>query len=249
MRIAVDRRPAGLLLLLLLVLYATHANADPILITLDNRAALGRALVFSTSGFPDASARDEALRGDSLTASAQAALDGTSTRANSRLVSTISPDMQHFRGFGEASSNTIGPRGDAASTAFFELAFELAAPLAFRFAGTFDSFGRGFWQTHLAKQVGEHQQSMRFSFINDTASHREINERGSLDPGRYYLTVRSDVATTTMFGDVPSSSSNFDFEFDLTPVPEPGSILLLTGGVASVLAGARRRMKARQTGN
>jgi hypothetical protein len=240
MRFGANRWPVGVFLL---ILCATHASADPIRVTRDNREVLTRALVFNTSGLVGASSSDNEARQDSLAASAEAVLGETITRADSRLVSTIAPGMHHLEGFGRTSSSIVGPRGDTVATALFEL----AAPLAYRFTGTFDGGAgvRANWQTHLSKQVGEFRQSLRFSFNSNMGPQHVVNEGGSLDPGRYFLTVRSDAAATTMFGDLPNTSSNFDFAFDLRPVPEPASILLLTGGVGGVLACARRGRKAR----
>lgn len=228
---------------LLVALSSSVATADPITLIRDQRFVSARALAFRPPGVVAASSREQQVGGDQLTASALAVFGETTASAASQLLSDLSADLHGLSGTGRTSSVSVGPLGDSAASAIFDLSFELDARHAYDFEAAFEALGAGSWQTHLRQSPGEPDQSLLFSFISNTGPQLQVRRRGSLDPGRYLLTVRSDAAGNTIFGGRPSGESTFTFAFDMTPVPEPGSLLLVGSGALGLLARVRRRTR------
>jgi hypothetical protein len=231
---------------LVVALSSSAASADPIRLIREARFVSAQAFVFNSDGFVGDSAREQQVNGDTLSASAHAVHGGTTTRSQGQLVSAMSADLHRLSGAANASTAITGPAGDGSATSIFEVWFELDAPHAYDFAANFEAFGLGGWQTHLVRSPGELGQSLLFAFISNTGPTLQLNRGGSLDPGRYALAVRSGGFASTMFGVGTSGRSNVDFVFDMTPVPEPTSIVLVGGGILGAIVRAQRRTRARR---
>lgn len=228
---------------LVLAICSSVATADPIRLLTEDRFVAAEALAFRPPGVVAVSSREQQVNADVLSASAQAAFDDTTTRAESQMASMLSPDLHHLSGVASTAANIIGPLGNGQATAIFEVWFELDASHAYDFEASFEALEFGSWQAHLRQSPGELRQSLLFSVISNTGPALQLSRRGSLDPGRYALTVRSDAGASTIFGVGNRGSANFDFAFDMAPVPEPSSMLLVGGGVLSIAARVRRRRR------
>lgn len=95
------------------------------------------------------------------------------------------------------------------------------------------------WQTHLWRAPGS-GPGFVFSAAGNERAEQQLRFTGSLDPGRYELLVRSDALVSGPFWTTAAASSSFDFTYDMSPVPEPGSLMLVGSGVLALAARARR---------
>jgi PEP-CTERM motif len=232
---------AGVLASLLVIVGSRVLYAEPIRIVREERVASARALVFNDQGFVGDSSGTQQVNADHLAAAAQARFGETTTRSEAETVSAIAANLRRFSGVGTASSSITGPAGDGSATAFFELWFELDLPQRYDFAAAFNAIGFGSWQSHLVRSPGDPGQSLLFSVISNTGPQLQTSRSGFLAPGRYAFSIRGDGSASTAFGGLDNGRGTFDFGFEMTPVPEPGSLLLLASAVLGVGARARRR--------
>jgi hypothetical protein len=222
-------------------LCSSVAAADPVTLVKFERYVYATALVYGPSGFVAVYDQNRKVdAGD--TSSAQAAYGGTTVVADSYLSTTLSGDFHRLSGTTTASSTVNGPVGGGQAGGGLSFWFDIAEAHAFEFVGDFSKFGFGGWQTHLMKDPSVlGGQTMRFAVSSNTGSDQQLRFRGSLDPGRYVLYVRADAVADTVFGNRPNGGGTFDFTYDMTPVPEPASMLLVGSGILGLASRARRR--------
>lgn len=227
---------------LLLGIGASIASADPISLVRYERYVSAWALVYGPSGLVAVYDEDRQLNGADR-ASAEASYAATTARSAARLVDTIAADLHHLSGSGVTSAVTDGPEGRASASAILSFWFDLDEVHAFDFAADFSKSGFGSWQTHLIRSpdvLGG--QILRFSAISNTGADQQLLFRGALDPGRYAFYIRGD-ASDSGIHPLTMGAGAFDFTFDMSPVPEPGSLLLLGTGALGLVARVRRRRR------
>lgn len=232
---------------LLLTVCSGVASADPIRVIVDGRLVSAEAAAFNSLGHAVTFSREQHVKGDNLSASAQATFGEATSLSQSQLTSAIAAGLHQFSGVATASSSIVGP-GHGSAVALFEVSFELHQPHVFDFEGNFEALGFGAWQAHLVQSPAVHQL-LRFNFISGPVPAERlpihIRQRGSLDPGGYRLLVRSDTLTNTLLDVASSGASRFDFVFGMSPVPEPSSLLLVGGGVLTLIGRAHRACRKR----
>jgi hypothetical protein len=240
------------LVLLLVVGGGQGASADPILVT-DARllavdvAVNGRAPIFDSTSPSSAFASFDGVA-TAIDADGAAAAQATATQQ-----STVS--STHFSATGSAESVANAPTsGDFASgagTSIFDISFDL--PSAQRFAFT-DLMSITAFESN-----GEPNEVLAFLSNESTGAFlfndgiglgtRQLNRSGVLAAGTYRLYAEADTESNAVIdpdsgiGPLSHHLSSFDLDFQLTPVPEPGSIILLGSGIA-VFASRRIRRAA-----
>lgn len=232
-----------------LTAWSGKAVADPV-IFLDGRTVLASTTIHDDSGriFED---RQQPLPGDFAEASVSSP-EGFSASAVSRLTSSIS-DPRHLFGTGITDASATVPSTsqsgltEAASTSFYSVFFLLDAVHSFDFSGTFtgtgsnsnpDTFSSRSWFALLRSVTTSTTIFDRGRTLSSGTN--QVRRSGLLMPGEYEFTVEQNLLNDLHKPASVTSHGEFSFLFDLTPTPEPASLVLLCTGVAG-LAGARGR--------
>jgi hypothetical protein len=117
----------------ILLLCSAVVSAHPITTVQQERLARALAFSYTPEGVVGADSSDQQHSGDDLSASALATFAETTMRADTHLVSRISPDLHPFFGVGTTSSEIAGAVGQGGGDNVLDVAFELSQTLAFDF--------------------------------------------------------------------------------------------------------------------
>jgi hypothetical protein len=242
---SVLRRAFSLGLLLALV-HASPLSADPVLVS-DTRRVTALSLIGSDFPPPDVQMPAAPFAPFVGLASSSVTVGEASAQTTTNQRSSFGDRV--FRGSGSVDSSAIGS-GESAAPAFtagsslidvdFDLTsphrFDLLVQLAVSRMEEFPGSG-GFGEADFvlsSDDVAIVADGLRFG-------SRQREAAGILPAGSYrlYAEAFTESVSSVLF---TSHTPTFDLELSLTPVPEPGSLLLLGGGCAALAA--RRRSKA-----
>ena len=232
------------------------ASAEPILVTDGRFLAVDAGVNGHDTIFDDAapSAPFAPFDGVATATAAEGSTIGTST-ATQR--SSVSPTR--FSASGTAESFANAPAGgftnaSGAGASIFDITFDLPTP--YRFAVT------EFLAVTAFQSNSEPQEILVF-LSNESAPGEpqvfadgigfdtlQVNHTGLLRAGTYRLYAEANTESTGVIepdsgsGALSHHKSSFDLDFQLTPVPEPGSMLLLGSGLVFAFTSRRVRRAA-----
>jgi hypothetical protein len=230
---------------LALVLTIGHASvlfADPVLIT-DSRRVLALALIGGQFPPPDLQTPSTPF-GSFVGLASASVVDGqTTARTVTTQHSSFGPRLWKASGTVDSSATGAGESVDSGFTSgssLFDLEFDLPGPHRFSLTGfmavdrTEDSPGSGgFGEVDVflitqspPGEIAVIGDGLRFG-------SRQLDITGNLPKGRHRFFAEAFTESLSA-GELSRHTPSFDFEFALTPVPEPGSLLLLGGGLVAL---------------
>ena len=229
-------------------------GADPITIFLDGRQAVSVSLVRDNTGQDREDRQVVALRG--IAATQIMSPHGHSASSVATLFSELSDPLHMFgAAFGRStvavpSTNQIGI-SSTLSLSQFNVFFSLDSPHTFTFSALFrgtpnltegQNRSAGRWTASLgAISAGRTFNVFEHASPFAAIGFDRVREKGLLQPSEYQILVEQVLTDEFHQPGSAASEGNFAFAFDLTPVPEPTSIVLLASGLVGLLGLRQRR--------
>jgi hypothetical protein len=230
------------------------AAADPITIFLDGRQAVSVSLVRDNAGQDREDRQVVPLQGIATTQAISP--QGHSASSVATLFSDVSDPLHMFAAAFVSSTvavpsiNQIG-LSETLSLSQFNVFFLLDSPHRFNFSAFFrgtpsltvgQNQSNGRWRASLVA-ISAASTFNVFEHANPfpAVGFDRVRERGLLQPSEYQILVEQ--VRNDEFHEPGSAASegSFAFSFDLTPVPEPASLLLLGSGLGAIAARKLRR--------
>ncbi len=232
---------------LLIISCPSSVSADPILVTDRRRVA---ALALIGDNFPtDAQTPSAPFAPFVGTASASVVEGLSSGQTVTTQSSSFGPRVFSASGTVDSSATGSGEflnPGSTVGSSLFDFEFDLANPHRFLLKALLavdriDPFGtEGFGEVDVL--LISTLLSGDFDIVISEGirfGRRELNVTGILPAGRHRFSTEA-FTESLSFGELTRHSPRFDLEFEVQPVPEPGSLMLLGGGL---LALASRRLR------
>jgi PEP-CTERM motif len=235
-------------LTVLLAAWPGPATADSIQIFLDGRTVFATGVIRDNNGqlFDD---REQLFETATSASAAASSPDGYLASARATLSSSLS-DPHHLVAAGTIDASATVPSSnvtglsEAAALSSFNIGFFLDRPHLFdldsAFSGTdsvvqAENFSARLWTASLFSITAN---STIFDHRRASAAGLDrVRESGVLPFGEYQLLVEGGLLHELhQASSMATSHGEFSMSFDLTPTPEPASILLLAGGLAGLFA-------------
>jgi hypothetical protein len=147
-------------------------------------------------------------------------------------------------GFGETRVQTTinpGPNGSANGTAISNFFYKFSIDSIFKYTldGEADKFGP---VSDAGVELFNTDSMFQVIGIGEPVGYVQtvISTSGVLNPGTYQLSAFADTSHNITAG--LSSGAEFDFQFTLTPIPEPCTLTSFIGALVCILPGCRRRV-------
>ena len=138
-----------------------------------------------------------------------------------------------------------GAGAQAWARSVYNVTFEVPEPTTYDFDGRYFGQTESVYAALVGRLEGESGWPILFSDVFQSFSG-SLDERrfhsGRLEPGVYNLVLVSDPVYLVAPGQM-LKEGGFEFTFDMTPVPEPGTMILLGSGLAVAAGRALRRRR------
>jgi hypothetical protein len=225
--------------IVLILSHASALSADPVLIT-DSRRVVALALIGSNFPSPDLQTPSAPFAPFDEQVSASVVDGLTSAHTVTSQQSSFAPRLWSASGMVDSSATGAGESFDPGFTAgssLFDLEFDLAAPHRFSLTGFMavdrleESPGSGgFGEVDFSLVTQSLSGDITVAGDGIRFGSRQLNVSGNLSEGRHRFFVEAFTESISA-GQLTRHTPSFDLEFALTPIPEPGSWLLLGGGL------------------